>query len=302
MIRCCLVLLCLVSGLFAQDSAPLATFRSDSRLVVLHVTVTDKDGKLINGLPQSAFRVDEDSTPQQVSLFRQEDAPVSFGLVIDNSASMVDLRSRVEAASLGLIKASNRDDEAFVVNFNEGKSLDQEFTSDLEALERGLRRIDSRGETAMRDAAEYAIGHLEAKASKDKKVVFIITDGADNSSHSTLEHVIRRAQSSGVQVFAIGLLAEQEARDARNARKNLDALAESTGGHAFYPTSIEQVDEIVQKVAHEIRNQYTVGYSASNQALDGTFRQLRVQVGAPNVTMVRYRNGYYASADSRSKK
>lgn len=154
----------------------------------------------------------------------------------------------------------------------------------------------------MRDAVELSIAHLREKASKDKKVVFIITDGADNSSVVSLAQVIRSAQRSGVQVFAIGLLAEQEARDARNARKNLDALAESTGGQAFYPTSIEQIDQIVQKVAREIRNQYTIGYTASNQALDGTFRQLRVQVSAPNVMLVRYRNGYWASADTGAKR
>lgn len=283
----------------AQD-APTATFRSDTRLVVLHVTVMDKDGQLINGLPQTAFRVSENNLPQQVTVFRQEDAPVSFGLVIDNSSSMVDKRARVEAAALGLIKASNPDDEAFVVNFNDRSSIDQDFTSDLKSLERGLKRIDSRGETAMRDAAELAVAHLREKAGKDKKVLFIITDGADNSSTVVLDQVIREAQRAGIQVYAVGLLADEDPRDVRNAKKNLDLLAESTGGQAFYPASVSEVDSIVQKVAHDIRNQYTVGYQPSNQALDGTFRALRVEVRGPNVVMVRHRNGYWATAENTS--
>lgn len=296
--------LCLLPGLLAAqapappDPAPAATtFRSDARLVVLHVTVTDKDGKLINGLPQSVFKVAENSVPQEITVFRQEDAPVSFGLVIDNSASMRDMRSHVEAAALGLIKASNPDDEAFVVNFNEHATLDQEFTGDLKILERGLRRLDSKGETAMRDAAELAVTHLREHGAKDKKVLFIITDGADNSSIVSLAQVIRAAQRSGIQVYAIGLLAAEEPRDVRMAHRALDSLTADTGGLAYYPESVEEVDAIVQKVAKDIRNQYTVGYRPTNQAQDATFRQLRVDVKSPNVGQVRYRSGYWANGE-----
>jgi VWFA-related protein len=147
--------------------APEVVFRSDTRLVALNVSVLDAAGKIVRGLPRSAFTVYEDDVRQTVSVFRQEDVPVSLGLVLDNSASMRPKRERVASAALALVRASNPADEVFVVNFNEDAVIAQEFTSDIARLERALRSPDARGQTAMRDALRLSLEHLKVRSKKD---------------------------------------------------------------------------------------------------------------------------------------
>jgi Ca-activated chloride channel homolog len=167
-----------------------AYFSSDTRLVVLHTTVVDKSGHFVNGLTRPAFTVLENGVQQPIRDLKQEDVPVSLGLVIDNSGSMRDKRAKVEAAALALIKDSNKDDEVFIVNFNDEAFLDnprnKDFSNDIKELQEALTRIDSRGGTAMRDAIRMSIDHLKEKARKDKKVLVVVTDGNDNSSLITL--------------------------------------------------------------------------------------------------------------------
>src|SRR5438046_1811294 len=152
-------------------------FRTDSKLVVLHASAEDKQGRLMMDLPKSAFRVYENGVEQEIKSFRKEDVPVSLGLIIDNSASMTDKRARVAAAALGMVQLSNPEDEVFIVNFDESPSLDADFTSDPKQLKRALARINSRGGTAMRDALRTAIEHLHDRNKKDKKVLVVVTDG-----------------------------------------------------------------------------------------------------------------------------
>ena len=162
-----------------------------------------------------------------------------MGLIIDNSGSMRDKRAKVEAAALALVKDSNPDDEVFVVNFNDEAFLDlphgKDFTSDIKEMEEALTRIDSRGGTAMRDAIRMSIDHLKEKAHKDKKVLVVVTDGNDNSSVISLENLVKAAQQSEVLIYAVGLLSEEERREAKRAERALNALAEATGGEAFFP-------------------------------------------------------------------
>ena len=274
-------------------------FRTETRLVVLHATAEDSDGRLVMDLPRSAFQVYENGVKQEIKEFRQEDGPVSLGLVIDSSASMKPKRDRVAAAALALVKLSNPEDEVFIVNFDETPSLDVEYTNDLQQLKKGLARIDSRGGTAMRDAVRTAIEHLKGRDKKDKKVILVVTDGNDNSSIERLETVIRAAQQDEVLVYAIGLLSEESQRDADRAKRDLDALGRATGGQTYYPKDVSEVDQIAPRIAHEIRNQYIVGYTPSNQELDGSFRQIRLVVDSPKVASVRTRSGYYASSDNK---
>jgi Ca-activated chloride channel family protein len=302
----------LTIALFAQAPAPKgggedgsAVFRTDTRLVVLHVTVVDKTGHLVTTLPQNAFQVYENGVQQQLKVFRREDVPVSMGLIVDNSGSMRDKRAKVEAAALALVKASNPQDEVFVVNFNDEAFLDKEFTSDVKQMEEGLARIDSRGGTAMRDAIRMSIDHLKEKAKKDKKVLVVVTDGNDNSSQINLENLVRAAQQSETIIYTIGLLSEEERREAKRAKRALDALAEATGGQSYYPKELSQVESVCTQVAHDVRNQYILAYTPSNLALDGTFRTIKVIANAPNRPTVRTRSGYYATpegAESASKK
>jgi Ca-activated chloride channel homolog len=156
-------------------------FRSDTRLVVLHATVVDKDGRLVTDLPREAFTVYENNAVQPMKIFRREDVPVSMGLIVDNSGSMRNKRSKVAAAALALVKASNPQDEIFIVNFNDDAYLDVPFTNDIKRLEEGLTRIDSRGGTGMRDAITMSMDYLKEKGKRDKKVLLVVTDGDDTS-------------------------------------------------------------------------------------------------------------------------
>ncbi len=275
-----------------------ATFTTDTRLVVLHATVVDKGGKLVTNLPRTAFHVFEDGTEQSVKLFKREDVPVSMGIVIDNSGSMREKRKKVEDAALALVKASNPQDEVFIVNFNDEAYLDVPMTNDIKKLEEGVARIDSRGGTAMRDAIDLSMEYLKSKAKHDKKVIVVVTDGNDNASEMTLEKLVQKSQQREVLIYTIGLLDEEgERHEAKRAKRALDSLATATGGVAYYPKAVEDVGSFTLQVAHDIRNQYTLGYTPSNPALDGSYRQIKVTVEARNRPTVRTRTGYYATPE-----
>ncbi len=280
-------------------------FRADTREVVCPTTVVDKAGHLIIDLPKSAFTVYENKVPQQFTM-KREDVPVSLGLIIDNSGSMREKHKKVEAAAIDLVQASNKDDEVFVVNFNDSAYLDlpneKDFTNDIEEMKEALARIDARGGTAMRDAVNMSIVHLKEKAHRDKKVLVVVTDGVDNSSIVSLEALVKVAQQSGVLIYAVGLLSEEDRRDATKAKRELTSLTEATGGEAFFPKELADVDHIAQEVAHDIRNQYTIAYTPSNTALDGSFREIKITVNAPGHPTVRTRSGYYATPDQAAPK
>jgi Ca-activated chloride channel family protein len=293
--------------LLAQQALPPTTddkatvFRSDTRIVVCHTTVIDKTGHLVTTLPQTAFSVFENKVRQEIRRFKREDVPVSLGLVIDNSGSMRNKLAQVKTAALALIKESNRDDEIFIVNFNDSAYLDnpkdKPFTNDMRELEAALAKIDTRGGTAMRDAIQMSIDHLKG-SHRDKKVLVVITDGNDNSSVVAMDSVMRNAHKSGVLLYGVGLLTEEEHREAAKAKKALNDLAEATGGKTFFPKEVGEVDAIARQVARDIRNQYVIEYSPKNAAMDGTFRAIKVTARAPGTT-VRTRSGYYATPDSK---
>jgi Ca-activated chloride channel family protein len=286
----------------SQPQGDVPAFRSDTRLVVLPVSVADKSGKLITDLPEKAFKVFENGVEQPIKLFKREDVPVSLGIIVDNSGSMKEKRQKVEIASMDLVKASNHQDEVFVVNFNDVAFLDVPMTNDIKALEEGVARIDSRGGTAMRDAISMSIDYLKDNAKRQKKVLLVVTDGNDNASAISLEKLVNRARQSEVLIYSIGLLNEEERREARLAKRALDALTNDSGGLAFYPKGVAEVDHIALQVAHEVRNQYTIAYSPTVQTLDGSFRQIKVTVNGPGRPQARTRTGYYATPDDSGKK
>jgi len=287
----------LLFGLLLLSSA-YAQFRSDTRLVVLHASVNDRKGKLLTNLEQNAFKVFENGQPQEVKVFKREDVPVSLGIIIDDSGSMMSKRSRVEAAALAMVRESNPQDEVFIVNFNDDAFLDVPFTSDIRKMEQGLARIDARGGTAMRDALGMSLDYTKKEAKRDKKVLLVITDGNDNASGTSLEKIVARSNQSDVLVYAIGLFTEEEKREASKARRALNELTTATGGLAFYPKEVSEVQAFAVEVVHDIRNQYTIAYTPTIQALDGSYRQIRVTVEAPGKPVVRTRTGYYATPDT----
>jgi VWFA-related protein len=259
----------------------------------------------VTNLPRQAFTVYENGVAQEIHNFKREDVPVSMGLIIDNSSSMRNKRSKVEAAALALVKESNPQDEAFVINFSDETNFDlprhKDFTSDVKEMEEALRRIDPHGGTAMRDAISLAIDHLKKKAHKDKKVLVVVTDGDDNLSRIGFDELLKKSQQTGVLIYSVGLLSEEEHADAKHAEKALEALSRATGGEAFFPKEISEVERIAHQVAGDIRNQYSIVYAPSNQSMDGSFRHIRVSVKGPGAPSARTRTGYYATPDQASR-
>jgi len=273
-------------------------------LVVLHTTVIDDRQRFADGLKSDNFRVYEDKVEQKLSVFKREDVPVSMGLVIDNSGSMRDKRPRVNEAAITLVQASNPADEAFVVNFNDDfyLDLDKDFTNSVPELKEALERIDSRGSTALRDAILGSLDHLK-KASKDKKVLLVVTDGEDNASRNSLEKTIREIQKTDTVIYTIGLLGQENKKEAKRARKALEQIAAASGGLSYFPENVDDVHSICEQVAHDIRNQYILAYYPTNSRRDGTFRAVSVTVIPPRgrgKLLARTRNGYYAPLDKSS--
>jgi Ca-activated chloride channel family protein len=295
-------LFALLFPLLAQKDGTVPVFSAETREVPLNITVVDKSGHLVINLPQSAFQIFESNIPQTIKIFRREDTPVSMCLVIDNSGSMREKRQAVESAALALVKDSNSQDETCVINFNADAYLDADFTGDLDKLQGGLERIDSRGETAMRDALRLAIEHLHDKGKRDKKVVIVVTDGNDNASNPSfsIEKLVQLAAKNDILLYAIGLLDQEERAEATKAKRALNLLAQTTGGEVFYPKDLSEVDLIAHQVARDIRSQYFIAYSPTNSALDGTYRPIKVAVKSPGNPVPRSRLGYWANAPAES--
>ncbi len=265
--------------------------------VVLNATVLE-GSQLVQTLKQENFQVFEDGVKQNIISFQHTDLPVSIGLVVDNSGSMSKKRPAVNKAALDLVEASNPEDEAFVVNFSDEAYIDQDFTANVNKLRDGLSHIESRGGTALYDAVVASADKLVADAKRPKQVLVLITDGEDNASTLTLDQTIRRVQElSGPVIYTIGLLFGDEMSHAevRHARRALELLSNETGGIAFFPKSMEQVDEIAAEVARDIRSQYTIGYHSTKPSTQPGFRRVSVTAesqGAGKMT-VRTRTGYF---------
>jgi Ca-activated chloride channel homolog len=268
-------------------------FKKQVEEVVLHATVVDNNQHLVTGLDRAAFTVFEDGKPQTITSFRREDVPVAIGVVVDNSGSMRDKRTQVNQAVLNLIGVSNPKDEIFVVNFSQNYYLDQDFTSDANLLQTALHQASSAGSTALYDAVVASAVHLKNNPHLEKKVLLVITDGQDNMSQETLEEASRRLkQANGPTIYAVGLLGSGLQRKGREA---LQDLAEGTGGVAYFPDSLDQVDNITRTVAHDIRSQYMIAYKPRNQNARPGYQSVRIEANAPGYgkLTVRTRTGYY---------
>jgi Ca-activated chloride channel family protein len=274
------------------------TLREDAFEVRLNASVVDAYGRAIDSLQKDAFRVYEDGVPQTIASFRHEDLPVSLGILIDSSGSMYDKRAAVDAASINLVKLSNREDEAFLVDFSSEAYIDQDFTNNIAKLEQGLSYIKSSGGTAIYDAVVASADYLSKNAKRPKQVLLIITDGEDNASSATLEQTIQRVQDlDGPAIYCIGLLFGQDTdrRESRHAKAVLTELSQQTGGQAYFPRSLKEVDAITAEVAQDIRTQYTIGYRSTKSPSLGGYRQIHVEVKEKGYhgLQVRTRTGYF---------
>ena len=274
------------------------TLHEDAYEVRLNATVLDGSGRSIQTLDRSAFTVYEDGVQQTIASFRHEDLPVSLGLLIDSSGSMYDKRVAVDKASVDFVKLSNPADEEFLVDFSWEAFIDQDFTNDISKLQQGLGYIKSSGGTAIYDALVASADYLSKNAKHPKQVLLVMTDGEDNASRATLEQTIRRIQDlDGPVIYCVGLLfgEDTDKRESRHARRVLETLAEQTGGAAYFPKSVNEVDEIAAEVAQDIRTQYTIAYHSTKSPTLGGYREVHVEAKAKSMgrLSVRTRSGYY---------
>src|ERR1039458_7459641 len=282
----------------APDENGTFVIRKDMDEVLLPAAVVNRKRHIVTDLDRNAFTVFEDGKAQNIISFRHEDIPVAMGVVIDNSGSMKEKRAKVNQAALNLVRSSNPQDEVFVVNFNDEYYLDQDFTNDLLKLKEALEKIDARGGTALYEAVVASAENFKF-AKLERKVLFVVTDGEDNASRETLEQAVKQLQGeNGPSVYAIGILGDEE--HPKRAKRALEIIAQRTGGLAFFPKTLDEVNEISRQVAHDIRNQYTIGYKPTNPRGSGGFRQIRVEakVKGHGKMVVRTKSGYYAGTQA----
>jgi Ca-activated chloride channel homolog len=276
------------------DAAP-STISVRSELVALPVRVTDAHGIVVPGLNLEDFSVFEDGRPQKLTLFQQEDAPVTVGLVVDHSRSMAPKLAEVSAAVSAFAHSSNPQDEMFVVDFNDDVWLQilggKPFTHNAKDLETAIAAVSARGRTALYDAVAEGLKHL-GFGHCEKKALIIVSDGGDNASHQKFSQVLALAQRSQVVIYSIVLQGEGQEENPGVLRR----LSKSTGGISYFPSSAETIASISALIARDLRDQYTLGFAPEKQTTDASFRKIQVKVSAPGRTNlhVRYRPGYFA--------
>jgi Ca-activated chloride channel homolog len=290
------------TGRQSQQTKPASsgvyTVHIDDEEVVLNCTVLDNKGELVDHLTRSNFKVFEDKTQQTVISLQHQDTPVSIGLLVDNSGSMSSKRTAVASAALDLVKASNPHDETFVINFSDQAYLDQNFTSDLGRLQMGLAHLSQSGGTALYDTVVTAADKMARSATRPRKALIVITDGDDNASKLNLDDAIHRVQDmQGPVIYSIGLMFG--GGESRHAKHDLRELSSETGGIAFFPGSLKDVDSVAAEVARDIRNQYAIAYRSS-QASEGEYHTVKVEAHAQGhgKLTVYTRSGYLSKQSS----
>jgi Ca-activated chloride channel family protein len=284
-----------VGASFAQEAE--FTLNVDVDLVELNVAVLDERDRHVTTLTSDDFQIFEDRIPQNLALFRQDDRPVSLGLVIDNSRSMQRKKDRVDEAALSFIRQSNPEDEAFFVYFDDTVRIAQDFTAEVEKIESSLQAIEPYGQTALFDALLMGLEKIET-GRYEQKAILVVSDGADNASKAALEKVRERVRESDVVLYLIGLLRDSDT--SVMAREVLQSLADLSGGRAFFPEAPHEISNMTERIARELRERYTVGYVPSNLARDGGWRSVRVEIRPPFDHFqwkLNYRRGYYAPED-----
>jgi len=279
----------------------LLVVRERTELVNLTVTVTDRDGRAVTGLAPRDIEVYEDKVKQIIEHYSADDAPISVGVVFDTSGSMRDKLDRARDALKAFVETSHAEDDFFLVGFNRRANLLAEFC-DGEELQRRLNLIGAQGETALYDAVYLGVEKLHQGRHR-KRALLVISDGQDNASRYTLDQLRQRLKESDVHLYCVGVSRattndKAEQREALRGRMVLDGIARLTGGRAFFVNSASELEEATTRVALELRRQYSLGYTPTNQRRDGQWRKIRVRVNRPARAaelIVRARDGYYAA-------
>jgi Ca-activated chloride channel family protein len=274
-------LLLLIAVPFLAQQVPNPTLKVDVDMVLVNLSVTDSLGRYVVGLDEKNFDVWEDKIEQRVEYFSTEDAPVTVGLIFDASSSMRPMLSYARDAALAFLNTSNASDEYFLVAFNERPKVMVDLTTDLTRLQTQIIFIPAKGSTALYDAVYIGIDKLK-KAANPKKALITITDGEENHSRYSFTNLKEFVKEQNVQIFSIG------------AWGPINNLVDLTGGYAFHG---DDIADICQKIAIELRNEYIIGYRSTNGSKDGKWRKISVKVAPPpglGKLNVRAKGGYYA--------
>ena len=273
----------------------LYTIAVDVDMVVFNVTVTDGSGRHVSGLSANDFAVHEENRLQNIKVFNAEDGPASVGLIIDNSGSMRAKRADVVSAALVFAAGSRPEDEIFVVNFNENVYLGLppsiQFTNDFDEIRSALFGSAPDGMTALYDALAVGIEHLTT-GTRDRKALVVLSDGGDNASRRRLDEVLEIAQRSSATIYAVGIYDEDDPD--RNPGV-LRRIAKLSGGSAYFPASLNDLNRVWREIASGIRNQYTIGYHSDNAIRDGKYRKVKITASRNGRSLrVMTRDGYFA--------
>ena len=283
---------------------PKVEGRSDERIkldtdvVTLTITVTDPYNRLVTGLDRQHFEIFEDKVKQTIEFFSDDDVPVSLGIVFDVSGSMKGKLDRSRDALRAFIDTSHREDDFFLVGFNQRANLLSEF-SDGDTLANKLTLVDARGQTALYDAAYLGIEKVK-QGRHTKRALLLISDGQDNSSRYTYGELRKLLKEAGVQIYCIGIVEMGGGAGGTldmQGQAILEEISQVTGGKAFFPRSGAELEDATTRIALELRHQYSIGYSPTNVKRDGQWHKIRVQIkpprGLPSLK-VQHKEGYYA--------
>lgn len=274
-------------------------------LVVMHASVHDKSGHFVGGLKKENFKVFEDGVAQTISVFSQEDVPLSLGILLDTSGSMRTKLEMVNKASLALIRASNPDDEVFLLGFSQEIELLEDYTNDIDMISDALDNIIVTGGTALYDAIYLGVQKAQ-KGRKPKKAIIVVSDGEDRDSYYKLEELLAKVQEADVQVFCVGFMNPSPEKGlfgrfsktpAEKAREAMQKISDETGGKAYFPQKVTELNAVASEIAHELRNQYSIGYNSSNTSKDGSWRRTKVVLAGVDASnqQVRARTGYFSA-------
>jgi len=291
-----------VRGRASRTSEALTNLRVDAALAVIPAHVTTIIGTPVTGLGKENFRLFENGVEQTISYFATEDAPVTLGLLFDSSGSMHNKMPKLLEAAAALFKASNAQDEFFLVEFNERAKVSVPLTSDSEQLYQRIVHTKPFGRTSLYDAVHLALGQMK-KARNSRKALVILSDGGDNRSRHTFQQIRGILLESDVQVYAMGIFDAEDAPNRPPEELNgphvLDELTQESGGRHFRVTDINGLPEISAQIGLDLRSQYVLGYSPTDAARDGKYRRVHVTLEPESGPRLRvdYRRGYYAPTE-----
>jgi len=272
----------------------------DVNLALVNVTVTDPYNRLVTGLEPDNFRIFEDNIEQEVVNFSSEDVPISIGIILDLSGSMVNKLGKAKEAAFQFFKTANPQDEFFLVGFNERAQLLSPFTNNVEDMQSRLLSAAAKGKTALLDAIYLGLSQMRG-ASNGKRALLIISDGGDNNSRYTEKDIKRLVREADTQLYSIGIFEAFEYRSRTPEELNgptlLNEMTELTGGRAFSVDNLNDLPDIATKIGAELRNQYILGYHPSNKAHDARWRKIKIKLRTPKglpPLSVYAKTGYYA--------